>query len=402
VAWRRNLFAVVAASFVGFTGFTLVMPFLPLYIAQLGVADVGHVAIWAGLSLGATPAITAILSPFWGRLADRVGRKIMVERALLSFVVVMTALGFVTRAWHVLALRAVQGVFAGYGALTLAMAAESAPRKRMASAIGLVQTVQRLGPAIGPVIGGIAAGVVGLRRAFFVTAGFYLFAFLLVLVMYKDPAPRKRTSPKSDHAAVSFRSVLAFQNFLLLMVVIFIVQFVDRSLGPILPLYIAELGMPEARVPLASGVLFSVLALAAAAGNLSCGRLLGRFQPRTVIAAAAVAAALGMAMFASVGQVWLLALPLSLFGGGVGAAMTAAYTAGADAIPAGAHGVAFGFLTGAALVGLALSPVLSGLLAAASIKVVFWLDVALLIGVVHLVRRGMATLGPTRAAVEDM
>src|SRR6185436_17256648 len=89
VGYRKNLFAVTAASFIGFMGFTLVMPFLPLYFNQLGVADVGRVAMWSGLSLGVTPALTALLSPLWGRLADRFGRKIMVERSLVSFVVVM-------------------------------------------------------------------------------------------------------------------------------------------------------------------------------------------------------------------------------------------------------------------------------------------------------------------------
>ena len=64
--WRRNVFAVTAASFMGFTGFTLVMPFLPLFIGQLGVTDVGQIAMWTGLSLGVTPALTALLAPAWG------------------------------------------------------------------------------------------------------------------------------------------------------------------------------------------------------------------------------------------------------------------------------------------------------------------------------------------------
>jgi Major Facilitator Superfamily. len=102
-AWRRNVLAVTAASFMGYTGFTLVMPFLPLFIGQLGVTDVGSIAMWTGLSLGITPALTALLSPAWGRLGDRYGRKIMVERSMISFVVLMTAMAFVTRAWHVLA-----------------------------------------------------------------------------------------------------------------------------------------------------------------------------------------------------------------------------------------------------------------------------------------------------------
>src|SRR3954470_23929731 len=155
-------------------GFTLVMPFLPLYFNLLGLEDVGRIAVWSGVSLGVTPALTALLSPWWGRLADRFGRKIMVERSLVSFVIIMSAMAFVTRPWHVFALRVVQGLFAGYGALSLTMAADSAPAGRMAQAIGTVQTAQRLGPALGPVVGGAIAAIVGLRRAFYVAAAFYL------------------------------------------------------------------------------------------------------------------------------------------------------------------------------------------------------------------------------------
>src|SRR5207253_11287140 len=131
------------------------------------------VARWTGVSLGVTPGLTALLAPAWGHLGDRHGRKIMVERSMASFVVLMAAMAYVTRAWHVLAIRAVQGVFAGYGSLSVAMAAESAPRERMPSAIGLVQTAQRIGPGVGPIIGGVLAGVVGLRGAFLATAMFY-------------------------------------------------------------------------------------------------------------------------------------------------------------------------------------------------------------------------------------
>ena len=134
MSWRRNLYAVTAAGFIGFTGFTLVMPFLPLYFEQLGVRDVGEIAMWSGVSLGITPAITAMMAPFWGRLADVYGRKIMVQRSLISFVFVMSAMAFVTEPWHVFALRALQGLFAGYGALTLTMAADVAPADKTAYA----------------------------------------------------------------------------------------------------------------------------------------------------------------------------------------------------------------------------------------------------------------------------
>src|SRR5262245_9535242 len=329
--WRRNVYAVTAACFLGFTGFTLVMPFLPLFIAQLGVTGVGSIAIWTGVSLGITPALTAVLAPAWGRLGDRYGRKIMVERSMISFVVLMTAMAFVTRAWHVLAIRIVQGVFAGYGSLSVAMAAESAPRDRMPSAIGLVQTAQRLGPGIGPVIGGVLAGLVGLRRAFIVTAMFYAIGMVIVWLMYDERVAARVSQAavgegEGTHARVSMRTVLTFQNFALMMGVIFGLQFVDRSFGPVLPLYVEQVGIPHDRVPIVAGVLFSIMACSGALGHHLCGRLLRRFHARLVIAGGALVAGLGAAIMGSSSQIPLMAVASVALGLGIGAAMTASYS----------------------------------------------------------------------------
>ena len=387
-AHGRNLFAVTAASFIGFMGFTLVMPFLPLYFNQLGVADVGRVAMWSGLSLGVTPALTAMLAPAWGRLADRFGRKIMVERSLGSFVVVMSAMAFVTHPWHVFALRAFQGLFAGYGALTLTMAADSAPKGRMAQSIGTVQTAQRLGPALGPVFGGTVAAIVGLRRAFFVTAAFYLLAFVLVLVLYDETGVQAQTQPK-HHAAppVTFRSVLAFENFLLMAAVIFGFQFVDRSFGPVLPLYVGELGTAASRVAFVSGVLFSIAAGAGAIGHHFCAGLLKRRTASQLIAWACTCAAAAAAIYVAAGRTQWLFLATPAFGLGIGVGTTAAYTAAAAVIPENVRGTGFGLLTTASLIGLAVSPVVCGLLAASSRRAVFGLDVVFLAALALTVHR---------------
>ncbi len=396
-SYRKNLFAVTAASFIGFMGFTLVMPFLPLYFHQLGVEDVGQVAMWSGLSLGVTPALTALLSPLWGRLADRFGRKIMVERSLVSFVFVMAAMAFVTHAWHVFLLRAVQGLFAGYGALTLTMAADSAPKGKMAQAIGTVQTAQRLGPALGPVVGGVVAALVGLRRAFFVASVFYLAAVVLVFVLYDEHQVRPAHVPADDaDRSITFRSLLAFENFLLMMAVIFGLQFVDRSFGPILPLYVGQLGVSATQIPLVSGILFSIAAGAGALGHHYCASLLRRHSPPRLIAAASAAAAVGAGLYVVVHDVRWLFLATPVFGIAIGSGMTAAYTSAASVIPASARGAGFGLLTTASLVGLAVSPIVSGLLGATSIRAVFGLDVvalaALAVIVVRVTGRG-ATSG---------
>jgi MFS family permease len=392
--WRRNLFAVTAACFIGFSGFTIVMPFLPLYFQQLGVTDVGEIAFWSGISLGVTPAMTALLSPLWGRLSDRFGRKIMVQRSMVSFALIMAATGFVTRPWHVFALRAVQGLFAGYGALALAMAAESAPPGKMAASIGTVQTAQRLGPALGPAIGGVLAGFLGLRYAFIVAASFYALGFVIVAIAYKEQ-PRTAGPTAGPAAAkavqkVSFRSVLAFEHFMLVMGVIFAFQFVDRSLGPILPLYLTEIGVTDERAPLVSGLLFSVLAAMAALGHHLCGKVIRYYPPRTIIAVGAGGTAVAVLGFAILPMLAALVVASALFGIAVGAAMTAAYTTAGTVVPHNARATGFGFLTSASLTGVAASPIVAGFIAAVSIRLVFVIDAIVLIAVAGIVLRMMS------------
>lgn len=364
------------------------MPFLPLYFQLLGVHDVGEIAMWSGLSLGVTPALTAMLAPFWGRLADRYGRKIMVERSLVSFVVVMGAMAYVRQPWHVFALRAMQGLFAGYGSLTLAMAADSAPRDRMAYAIGFVQTAQRLGPAIGPIAGGAIAQIAGLRHAFLVTAVFYLVAVLLVAFMYDEHrAPHTETDASAER--VTFRNVLAFENFIVLMGVVFGLQFIDRSFGPVLPLFVGELGTPVDRVPIVAGVLFSIAAGAGALGHHFCGRLLRRAPARRVIAGSVGIGAVGASVYVLARGPWLLLIGTPIFGVAIGIATTAAYTAASSVMPASARGAGFGLLTTASLTGLALSPIVNGILGATSIRAVFLLDTVGLITLAFAVSRLM-------------
>jgi DHA1 family multidrug resistance protein-like MFS transporter len=390
-SWRRNQIAVIAASFVGFTGFTLVMPFLARYIQELGVTDTGEVALWTGITLGVTPAITAVCAPLWGRVGDRFGNKLLVQRSLFSCIVVMVLMAFATRPWHLFALRAVQGFVAGYGPLTLTMAALSAPRNQMASAIGSVQTAQRIGPAIGPVIGGLLASAVGLRNTFLVSSAVYAAAFIMVAVMYTEP--RKAVRHDREEERISFSNVLAFENFLLLMLVIFALQVVDRSFGPVLLLHVTQIGFASDRAALLVGFLFSALAISAVVGHQLAALLLKRTTARAVIVVALLAAAASLGAFALVHSAWVLLVTIACFGVAAGTAQTTAFTAAGSVVPRHAHGVGFGFLTGASLIGSAVSPVLSGLVASRSIRVVFLSGAAVLALLVLLVRQVMVERG---------
>ncbi|MGH9176404.1 MAG: MFS transporter, partial [Vicinamibacterales bacterium] len=376
---RRNVWVSAATSFTGFAGFTLVMPFLPLYISELGVRDVGEIAMWTGLTLGATPAITAISAPLWGRVGDRYGSKVLVIRSLAAFVLTKAAMACVTSPWQLVALRGLLGVFAGYGALTLAMAAESVPRERMARAIGSVQMGQRLGPAVGPVVGGLIAPIVGLRRAFLVTASFYVVALLMMAFLYREPRAR-RTKERGRSLASVFRELAATPGFMLVLAVIFGLQTVDRSFSPILPLFVLQLGVSADRVTTISGVLFSLAAMCAALGHRIAGGLMARYSPRLLMTTVAATTAIALVVIVLIPSLFTLCLALVVASVGIGVAMTVAYSIAGALLPADAHVTGFGIMTTASLIGLAFSPVLAGVVGASGLRVVFIVDVLLLIG----------------------
>ena len=169
--WQRNVWALALVVFTAFVGFQFFSPFLPLYVQQLGVTDPRQVAVWSGVLMAVTPGVSGLLGPFWGRLADRVGRKLMLIRSLAGFVVIIAAMGPVTSVHQLFVTRALQGVFAGFSVMAMAVASVSCPRDKVPVAIGRVQSAQLLSAAVAPLAGGYVASHFGIRAAFFSTAG---------------------------------------------------------------------------------------------------------------------------------------------------------------------------------------------------------------------------------------
>jgi MFS family permease len=375
---RRNVLAAAGAGGIGFTGFTLVMPFLPLYIAELGTTDIGEIALWTGLTLGATPTVTAISAPLWGRVGDKYGSKILVIRSLIAFILTKAAMAFVTAPWQLFALRALLGVFAGYGALTISMAAQSVPKDRMAYAIGTVQTGHRLGPAIGPLVGGVLAPLVGLRNSFLVAALFYVAALLLIVVMYQDP-PIVKAAEKARGPWDVFTELIRKPGFMLALFVIFGLQTVDRSFGPVLPLFVAQVGVAGERIPIVAGVLFSLAALSAAVGSQLAPRLLTRRTAKQLIVSGTVTAAVAVGAIVVAPSLPVLGVAIVVVGLAMGSSTTAVYSVAGGLLPADAHATGFGIMTTASLMGLAVSPVVAGLIGSAGLRIVFVADVFLLV-----------------------
>ena len=396
---RRNLLVTVAMVFSVFTGFAFVLPFLPLFVRDLGVAEPESAALWAGVLIGVSPLLAGLLAPVWGRLADRHGHKGVAMKALASYVVLLALTSAVSSVGQLLVLRVGIGLFGGIGPLGLAMATAQARREDTGRAVGLVQAAQILSAAVGPLAGGLLADAIGTRSTFLVTAALCALALVLVAAFYEEG--RRPERPAAAPPA-SFSAVTARPGVVALLGVLFVVNFIGRSFTPILPLHLQELGVAPARLASATGVLISAYSVAAAISATTLGRLSRTHPPRGLLIATLVggaAAVLPMALVPRFDMLLGLAVLLGLVAGG---SLTLCYTMGGLMVPADVRTTAFGFFSGAALFGGAVSPSFAGLVAHAGLRGIYWVDGVLYLALAAAILGGRALrlAAPPPAPVE--
>ncbi len=136
--WRRNLAVCVFGSFTTLVAMTLLLPFLPLYVEELGVEDRAAIVQWSGVAFGATFFSAALVAPLWGRLADLYGRKLMLIRASLGMAVAMSLIGLAENVWQLVALRLLAGFLGGYASGSTVLVATQTPKARSAWALGML------------------------------------------------------------------------------------------------------------------------------------------------------------------------------------------------------------------------------------------------------------------------
>jgi DHA1 family multidrug resistance protein-like MFS transporter len=375
--WERNQYVMVATVFVVFTGFAFVLPFLPLYVRELGVADEETGMLWAGVLIGIAPLLAGLLAPVWGRLGDRFGHKPMALRALAAYVLLLALSAGVTSVGQLFVLRVGVGLFGGVGPLGLAMATSLAPRELTGRAVGLIQAAQILAAAVGPFGGGMLADAIGIRATFLVAAAVCLASFVLVLALYEE-APHG-ASQRQRVAGASLFEILAVPRVLPLLVVLFLVNFIVRSFTPILPAPLRSLGVLPTRLAANTGMLISVYSVAAALSATLLGRASRFIPPGLLLAASLIGGALTVAPMALVPSFALLLLCAALLGLASGGALTLCYTIGGLSVPHEQRTTAFGFFSGAALFGGAVSPSCAGLLAHLDLRAIYYVNAALFV-----------------------
>jgi DHA1 family multidrug resistance protein-like MFS transporter len=371
-----NQWIVALVVGVSFLGFDITGPFMPLLVRELGVTDPQQAAFWGGILNATTPAVGVVAAPVWGLVADRLGPKYMAARSLAGFVFTYAAVAWATEVWHVWALRVATGVIAGYLPTMVALMVATAPRDRTGPAIGLLQSAQFLALAAGPAIGGVMADHWGLRFNFYVAGALCLVSLALLLWGYRD-IPGSAAAPNQKRPRPSFADVLTLPNLAVAMIILGMLQFVDRSVILMVPIFVALLEPGNTAIGSLSGLVIAVGALATAASSWAYGRISVSVSATRLLP---VALALGVALCAPIAfaaDVWqLLSLRggLGLFAGG---AMALLYTAASRGFPRERTSSGMALLGTASMIAGALGPALAGAMATMSIQAIFLIDSAL-------------------------
>src|SRR5215470_12044932 len=166
--WQRNLYILWAIEFAAFAGLSLILPFIPLYVRELGITDTADVTRWSGLLLSGPFVVSFLVTPVWGALGDRYGQKLMVVRALLGSALVYVGMGLAGRVEVLFGWRLALGGVSGFLAAGMALVSVTVPDGRRGYALGLLQSVVPAAGLIGPLAGGVLADLIGYRAIFFI------------------------------------------------------------------------------------------------------------------------------------------------------------------------------------------------------------------------------------------
>lgn len=252
--WEQNLVVLWFGNFMAGVAFSLIMPFMSLYIDTLGNFTTAQLSLWSGVTYSITFLVTALISPWWGKIADRRGRKLMLLRASLGLAIVLGAMGLVQNIYELIGLRLLQGFFSGYISNSNALIATSAPQEKSGQALGTLTTGSVSGTLLGPLLGGIIAQATGYRTTFFITGTILFIVFILCLVfVHEDFTPVEKGDQVPGRQLIH---ELKYPHLIIgMFVTTMIIQASNNSISPLLSLYVRQLMHHGNNVALVSGVV---------------------------------------------------------------------------------------------------------------------------------------------------
>lgn len=382
--WRKNLYILFCVQLLTTAGFSLVFPFLPLYIRELGIATRGSIEFWSGMVFSTQAFTMMIASPLWGVVADRYGRKPMLLRATIGGAILIALMGLVQNAEQLVVLRTIQGFVTGVISSVNALVAATTPKEKTGSAMGLLMLGRWGGIALGPVAGGLIGDTFGYRESFIITGIMLTLAGLAVLFwVHEDFTPVEKAKRPSLFGG--YRRLLTAPGMAGLYGLAFLRSLGQMMIFPVAALFMIQLMHTESGAATWTGLMIGSVAGGSAISGVYLGRLGDRVGHEKIMLASAIACVLLYVPQPFVTAPWQLITLQALGGLAVGGLLSPMAALMNLWTPQGTQGATYGLENSVAAAGRTVAPLLAAAIAG-------WFSVRVVFGATALVYVAMAGL----------
>ncbi|WP_428486820.1 multidrug efflux MFS transporter [Rhodopila sp.] len=356
--WQRNLLVCVFGSFTTIVAMTLLLPFLPLYVEELGVHDHAAIVQWSGVAYGATFFSAALFAPLWGRLADLYGRKLMLIRASLGMAVAMSLIGLSQNVYQLVGLRLLAGLLGGYSSGSTILVATQTPRERTGWALGMLASGVMAGNLAGPLIGGVLPPLIGIRRTFLAAGAIIFVAFLATTFLIHEEArpPRRNKAARRG----GWTDIPDKRPIVAMLVTGMLLMLANMSIEPIITVYVAQIVPDATKVTLVAGLVMSAAALGSILSASRLGKLADRVGHWRIIVGCLLVSAGLLIPQAFVTAGWQLVGLRFLMGLSLGGLLPCVATVIRHNVPERSAGGILGYSTSSQYVGQVVGPLAGG------------------------------------------
>jgi DHA1 family multidrug resistance protein-like MFS transporter len=361
--WKRNLIILCISQLLTMTAFSAYLPFIPYYLQTLGVKNTAEATSWQALFDSGSAVMMMLFAPIWGTLSDRYGRKMMLVRATAAGSVLAFMMSLVQTPPQLIAIRLIQGALCGTVAAANTLVATETPDEELGRSMGVMQTAQYVGHALGPLLGGFGADTLGYRAVFPIAGVVIGISFFIITFLVREQPrraaalPAAATAKRRAPARRKAWAALATGNTMVLVLALGSTSFAMAVVSPIMSLYVKSLSPNNLRIATLAGSIVSISAITSSLSALGMGRLGDKFGQRLVLIVCAMGVALvhvPQALATSAEQLLLWRAIQGVFMAGM---MPTANALLAQSTPAERRGTVFGIASSAQAGGRSVGPV---------------------------------------------
>jgi MFS transporter, DHA1 family, multidrug resistance protein len=356
--WKRNLIIIWICQFIAMIGMSAIVPFLPLFVRELGVTNLEETAYWSGLVFAGPFFISFFLTPIWGNLGDKYGRKMMTVRAVLGLAVAQVLVGLSQDITQLFLARLVQGLLSGFLPSAMALVAANTPKEKTGYALGLLQSATAGGTVIGPLLGGLISDIFGFRSVFFIVAGLLIITGIAVIIFVNE---EKSSVEKSDHSFIdNWKYLLGNKKLLLPAILLMLTAFGISFIRPTFVLYIETFSISSKFLPTITGALYSIVGFFSIFSAAWWGRRVEKTGIAQNVIYASLLTGIMYAAHSLVYNIYLLIPIRILLGFGFGALSPLLFTAISNNVSSDRKGGVLGVGSSFQILGNMVGPVLGG------------------------------------------